>query len=284
MRGGPEDSTLPGAAGSKGGLPGIRVWYAARMARKPQHKAKSQVRSAAKSRPKASPKANAVSKARNTARKGGAARRSAYDVHPGVAMVRTWIASLKAKTGCTLEEWLAHIEAKGPKPEQERREWLKGQGLGGGLGTVTAAELAARSMGTHPSEDTPEDYLKTAVTYVDEMYVGKEQLRPLAELIIAAARKLGGDVKVCPCKTMVPLYREHVFAQIKPASKTRIDLGFALGALVKAGEKFPARLVDTGGFAKKDRITHRVEIAKVGDIDAGVMRWLRRAYELDVKK
>lgn len=83
---------------------------------------------------------------------------------------------------------------------------------------------------------------------------------------------------------MVPLYREHVFAQIKPTTKTRIDLGLALGALVKAGEKLPGRLIDTGGFAKKDRITHRIEIAEAGDIDAGVMRWLGRAYELDAKK
>lgn len=240
-------------------------------------KAKVKSRSKAKSPPKAAFKPKAAG---NIARKGGAT----WDVHPGVAMVQAWIASLKGKTGCTLEEWMGHIEAKGPKTERERREWLKGQGLGGGLGTVTAAELAARSMGTHPLEDTPEDYLKTAAGYVDEMYAGKEQLRHLAELIIAAARKLGGDVRVCPCKTMVPLYREHVFAQIKPTTKTRIDLGFALGALVKAGEKLPGRLIDTGGFAKKDRITHRIEIAEAGDIDAGVNKWLSRAYELNAKK
>jgi hypothetical protein len=45
--------------------------------------------------------------------------------------------------------------------------------------------------------------------------------------------------------------------------------------------KVPKRLIDTGGFAKKDRITHRIEITSVKDIDAGVKKWLKTAYEMD---
>jgi hypothetical protein len=40
-------------------------------------------------------------------------------------------------------------------------------------------------------------------------------------------------------------------------------------------------LIDTGGFAKKDRITRRIEIASVGDIDDEVRRWMKVAYEMD---
>ena len=75
---------------------------------------------------------------------------------------------------------------------------------------------------------------------------------------------------------MVPLYRKHVIAQIKPATRTRIDFGLALGAT-----KAPARLVDTGGFKKKDRITHRIEVQSKADIDGELKRWLKTAYELD---
>jgi hypothetical protein len=39
--------------------------------------------------------------------------------------------------------------------------------------------------------------------------------------------------------------------------------------------------MDTGGFVKKDRITHRIEVTKPGDIDGTVERWLRVAYERD---
>ncbi|MBY0431377.1 MAG: uroporphyrinogen-III C-methyltransferase, partial [Rhodospirillales bacterium] len=70
--------------------------------------------------------------------------------------------------------------------------------------------------------------------------------------------KLGKDVKVCPAKTIIPFYRTHVFAQVKPTTKTRIDLSFALRPLIEDGTKLPKRLIDTGGYAKKDRLTHRL--------------------------
>lgn len=69
----------------------------------------------------------------------------------------------------------------------------------------------------------------------------------------------------------------HVFAQIKPSTRTRIDFGLALGPLVKAKEELPDRLIDTGGFEKKDGITHRIAIESEGDIDREVARWAKRA-------
>ena len=56
-----------------------------------------------------------------------------------------------------------------------------------------------------------------------------------------------------------PLYRNHVFAEISPSAVGRIDLGFALGDTKATG-----RLMATGGFEKKDRITHRVPISSPG--------------------
>ena len=109
------------------------------------------------------------------------------------------------------------------------------------------------------------------------MYDGpKASLRPLYDRLLTLGLSIGDDVKACPCKTIVPLYRRHVFAQIKPTTRTRIDLGLALGAM-----KTPSRLVATGGLAKGDRITHRIEITAPKDIDAEVARWLKKAYALD---
>ncbi len=55
-----------------------------------------------------------------------------------------------------------------------------------------------------------------AVTYVKEMYSGqKEHLRALHDSLIQLAMNLGPDIKISPCKTMVPVYRNHVIAQIK---------------------------------------------------------------------
>lgn len=53
-------------------------------------------------------------------------------------------------------------------------------------------------------------------------------------------------------------------------------MGFALGNMPVEG-----RLIDTGGFAKKDRITHRIPIASVDEIDAEVEHWLKVAYDRD---
>lgn len=133
--------------------------------------------------------------------------------------------------------------------------------------------------GRGDEEDSPEKYLKTAVKYVEEQYSGpKERLRPIYEELLKLGKSMGADAMACPCKTIVPLYRQHVFAHIKPTTNTRIDLGFAL-AHYKG--KLPKRLIDTGGLAKKDRITHRIPIAAVKEIDAEVKRWLKTAYELD---
>jgi hypothetical protein len=76
----------------------------------------------------------------------------------------------------------------------------------------------------------------------------------------------------------VPLYREHVFAQIKAATNTRVDLGLAL---THCKGKLPKRVIDTGGLAKKDRITHRIELNSPVEIDAEVEKWLAAAYQLD---
>ena len=45
--------------------------------------------------------------------------------------------------------------------------------------------------------------------------------------------------------------------------------------------KASGRLVETGGFEKKDRITHRIQIESLARVDAEVKKWLKYAYDLD---
>jgi len=197
-----------------------------------------------------------------------------YSVHPGVAQVQKWIQELPQKTGRSLEEWIELTRKSGPPAEKERREWLKGEY---NLGTNAAAWIAERLEGKGTEEDSPEAYLKTAAEWVEAQYSGpRAGLRPLYEQLLRLGFSLGKDVKACPCKTMVPLYRNHVFAQIKPATNTRIDFGLALGNM-----KTPKRLIDTGGYEKKDRITRRIELKSKGDIDGELKKWLTRAYAMD---
>jgi hypothetical protein len=189
-------------------------------------------------------------------------KKSIYSVHPGVLMTQKWMAELKEKTGRTLEEWLKLIKKEGPPTEKERREWLKTKYE---LGTNTAWWFAERSVGKGEETGDGDHYLKAAEKYVEEMFSGKkEHLRPIYDALLKLGLNIGR------------LYRNHVFAQIKPTTQTRIDFGLSLGNM-----KTPKRLIDTGGYAKKDRITHRFEITSLKDIDEEVKRWLKVAYDRD---
>jgi hypothetical protein len=203
-----------------------------------------------------------------------AKRKSLYSVHPGVQMVQKWIAELKPKTGRSLEEWLKLINKEGPPTEAERRDWLKAKYH---LGTNSAWWLAERSVGKGGEDGDPESYLKAADRYVDDMFADKKAgLRPVYDALLKIGLDLAKDVKACPCQTIVPLYRNHVFAQIKPATLKRIDMGFAL-----KDTKAKGRMIDTGGFAKKDRITHCIQITSIDEIDDEVKHWFRVAYDMD---
>ncbi len=199
---------------------------------------------------------------------------SPYSVHPGVAQIKKWVQEMPQKTGRSLDEWLALTRKSGPPTEKERIAWLKNEHK---LGTNSAAWIAGRLEGKNTEEDSPEAYLKQAEAWVEAQYAGpRAALRPLYEQLLKLGFSIGKDVKACPCKTMVPFYRNHVFAQIKPSTNTRIDFGLALG-----NTKAPKRLINTGGYEKKDRITHRIEVKSKADIDDELKRWLKKAYEMD---
>lgn len=206
---------------------------------------------------------------------------SPFAVHPAVAHVQAILRNLKSNTGRDLEGWVALVKASGPADEKGRRSWLKEKGLGGAQARLVAER--SLDLGAHGFHDTPEGYLAMAPIFVEQQYAGKKaHLRPIFETLLVLAKGLGPDVKVSPSETIVPLYRHHVFAQIKPSTLTRVDLGLALGnpAAVKDPE---GRLVDTGGFGNKDRITHRIEVKDPDEVDPALKAWLRLAYEKDAK-
>src|SRR5260370_19575025 len=183
---------------------------------------------------------------------------SLYGVHPSVAMVQKCVAELKEKTGRSLEEWISLVKKEGPKDEKSRRDWLKTKHQ---LGTNRAWWIAERVDGKDGDLDTPEVYLKSAVRYVEEQFAGpKEKLRPIFDELLALGKSLGSDVKACPCKTIVPFYRNHVFAQIKPTTNSRIDLGFAL---THYKGKLPKRLIDTRVLHQKNPTNHTTLIKPI---------------------
>ena len=59
------------------------------------------------------------------------------------------------------------------------------------------------------------------------------------------------------------------------ASRKRVDLGLAL-----AERRTSDRLIETGGLERRDRITHRITLASIKEVDDEVRRWMKTAYYL----
>jgi hypothetical protein len=193
--------------------------------------------------------------------------KSLYSLHPGFQREAAFEVKLHERTGKTLDEWIALVKKNGPPTEKERRAWLMQEHA---FTSNYAWWLAERAEGKGSADDYDPE------AYVEAMFAGgKAGLRPLYDKLLKLGLALGKDVKACPCQTIVPLYRTHVFAQLKPTTQTRLDLGLAL-----RDTPFTDRLLDTGGRAKKDRITHRIAISRAEEIDDEVKTWLRKAYEL----
>jgi hypothetical protein len=197
-----------------------------------------------------------------------------YDVHPGVAMMRKWAAELPTKTGRTLQQWAELVLESGIEDRKDRVEWLKKTHK---FGTIAAWHIAEYAADSHSWDGDPALYLKQAAAHVEAMFSGPiAALRPILDKLMTKARALGKDVKICPCKTIVPFYRERVFAEVKPATRTRVELSFALGA-----EPFTGRLKANPRAKGNDRLRHQIALATVADIDAEVLGWLTAAYEAD---
>jgi hypothetical protein len=196
-------------------------------------------------------------------------KNSVYTLHPGFAMEASSLKNLKERTNRTLEEWIRIVKKSGPTTGKERIAWLK---QAHGITTNYALWIAKRVDGT----GGPDNYDPDAM--VEEMFAGKKAgLRPIYDHLLALAFELGKDVRVSPGKTIVPFYRKHVFAQAKPTTAMRIDVGFAFKDRTPSG-----KLISTGGFEKGDRITHRIPVASLPEIDKEVKKWLKQAYEMDV--
>ena len=74
------------------------------------------------------------------------------------------------------------------------------------------------------SKDTNE----TADDLVNAHYKGKGDLLSIYNKLIAVVSSIGTAVVKIPKKTAVSIIRKKQFALIKPATKTRIDLGLKL--------------------------------------------------------
>ena len=181
-------------------------------------------------------------------------------------MRRAILANLEKKTGRTLEEWVALVKAHPAAGHKERVDWLRrDHGLGGSTAGLIVWE--ADGQGGDAYEDTD--------ALVDAQYAGeKAPLRPILDAVLALVPRIGDDVRVGYRKTYVTLSRGRQFAVVVPTTRTRVDLGLALGDAPVGGRLLEARNLGGG-----ERNTRRVALASPADVDDEVLALLRRAAE-----
>jgi hypothetical protein len=85
-------------------------------------------------------------------------------------------------------------------------------------------------------------------------------------------KTFGNDVTITPKKTTVSIIRKKQFALIKPATKTRIDLGLKI-----KDKPTTDRLESSGPFGSM--CTHRVQLTNASQVDGELIDWLKEAYE-----
>lgn len=176
--------------------------------------------------------------------------------------LQTMIDNMPEKTGKSLEEWIKILKAKSFSKHSEAVNFLKSeyQVTHGFANTIVALS---------------KDDSSSEKDLVSEQYQGKEELFPIYDSLISFLKTLGEDITITPKKGSVSVIRKRQFVLIKPATKTRIDLGFKL-----KDKPTTERLENSGPFGTM--CTHRVQITELSEIDQELKGWIKEAYEKSI--
>jgi hypothetical protein len=101
--------------------------------------------------------------------------KSLYGVHPGVMATQKWVATLKEKSGRSLDEWLTLVKKSGSTTEKERRECLTKEH---NLGTNSAWWIAERAEGVRRFQGLPQPRLRADQTHHANAHRPRIRIRP----------------------------------------------------------------------------------------------------------
>ncbi|WP_394133058.1 DUF4287 domain-containing protein [Shewanella maritima] len=176
--------------------------------------------------------------------------------------LQTMIDNMPEKTGKALPEWLALLSTQQFEKHSQAVNFLKSEH---GVSHGFANTIVTLSKNDNASEQD----------LVSAQYQGKENLLPIYQRLHEIISEFGRDVTVTPKKTSVSFIRKRQFALVKPATKTRIDLGLKLKDVEIQG-----KLEGSGPFGTM--CTHRIQLKQITDIDDEVCQWLSKAYDMSV--
>lgn len=176
--------------------------------------------------------------------------------------LKTMIDNMPEKTGKSLNEWKTILKEKTFAKHSEGVKYLKTE--------HNVTHGFANTIVSLSKEDN-----NASEDLVENQYNGKENLIPIYKELITFIKSLGEDVTITPKKGSVSIIRKRQFVLIKPATKTRIDLGFKLKDIPTT-----QRLEKSGPFGTM--CTHRVQIFDVNDVDTELKDWIKEAYSKSI--
>ena len=180
-------------------------------------------------------------------------------------MEQAILMNLPAKTGKSLDEWMAIISKSGIQQAKEQLQFLKKEfGLGHFQATVITKKL---------ENNTATDYTDEAAL-LDAQFTGKNTaLRNLYEVLALKVLALGKDVCAKPCKTYIPFYRKTQFLMAKPKNGL-LYLTFTMSGQSFRGEKLSAR-----GLGLPEKFAFTISLKEESDVNEGLMEWIKEALK-----
>ncbi len=169
---------------------------------------------------------------------------------------------LVEKTGKPLDHWIKVVSQSKIEKHSEIINHLKSEhGLSYGFANFVALKAKKSDAASMAETDL-----------LSMQYKGKEELKSIYEKLVAEMIKFGSDITVTPKKDSVSIIRKKQFALIKPATKTRVDLGLKF-----KNKPTTSRLQDSGPFGSM--CTHRVVLTTTAEVNSELLGWLREAYQ-----
>ena len=186
---------------------------------------------------------------------------------PPREMVAALIQSMPSRTGKSLAQWIRIVKSKGPKTRKERIAWLRSTH---GIGLPTAMVIASETEGKN-----------LAALYddhdglVDAMYQGKENLRPIYDIVAKSVKKTREGRRTHGTQRL-----RHGGAKAAICGASTVD---------KIAPEFRAR---TPGRPSQGRPPseqerrrraghHRIALEKKSDFNAEAKKWLKTAFDGD---
>lgn len=174
---------------------------------------------------------------------------------------QTMIDNLQKNTGKSLEQWIAIVKSQNFVKHGEIVKFLKEQHeLTHGFANLVA----------HKANELDSGSATNLNDLITNQYQGKEHFKPIYDKLISEIQTFGNDIEIAPKKAYVSLRRKKQFATLKPATKTRFEIGINLKGQEPKGKLESEK--------PNSMCSHKINIAALKDIDKEVYEWIKTAY------